>query len=140
LEGVPGLRPHRPPKSSGSNMAGWYTPRGHYRAEELGNLSLARFCQAVSAEGAPCYPGGNRTLHDHPVLNTCDVYGHGRPTRLAHSDRDVRQPPGSLPVCERINGLIYGVPWFKHHRPAQIEEYAHAFRKVAETYKEARKQ
>ena len=134
LEGVPGLRAHRPAKDSGSNMAGWYAAHGHYRPEEVGGLSLARFCKAVAAEGAPCSPGGNRTLHDHPLLNSCDVYGHGKPTRLANTDRDVRQPLGSLPVCERINGLIYGIPWFKHYRPAQIEEYAAAFRKVAENY------
>ncbi len=134
LADVPGIRAHRPPKDSGSNMAGWYAAHGHYRPEELGGLSLARFCSAVSAEGASCYPGGNQTLHDHPLLNTCDVYGHGKPTRLAHSNRDVRQPLGSLPVCERINGLIFGIPWFKHYRPAQIEVYANAFRKAAENY------
>jgi dTDP-4-amino-4,6-dideoxygalactose transaminase len=134
LDGVPGLRAHRPPRDSGSNMAGWYAAHGHYAPGELGGLSVARFCQAVTAEGAPCYPGGNRTLHDQPLLNTADVYGHDRPTRLAHADRDVRQPPGSLPVCERINGLIYGIPWFKQYRPELIAEYARAFRKVAENY------
>jgi perosamine synthetase len=131
LSGVPGIRAHRPPEGSGSNMAGWYNARGLYRPEELGGLSLSRFCRAVSAEGAPCSPGANRTLHDHPMLNDCDVYGHGRPTRLAHGTGDIRQPLGSLPVSERINRFVFGVPWFKHYRPALIEEYADAFRKVA---------
>lgn len=134
LEDVPGICAHRPPKDSGSNMAGWYAAHGHYRPEELGNLSLTRFCKAVAAEGASCSPGANHTLHDHPMLNTADVYGHGKPTRIAHADRDLRQPPGTLPVAERINGLVYGIPWFKHYRPAQIEEHAQAFRKVAENY------
>ncbi|MCW3098082.1 MAG: hypothetical protein JWL77_3700 [Chthonomonadaceae bacterium] len=131
LSGVPGIRAHRPPDGNGSNMAGWYNARGLYRPEELGGLSLSRFCRAVSAEGAPCAPGANRTLHDHPMLNDCDVYRHGRPTRLAHATQDVRQPLGSLPVSERINRFVFGVPWFKHYRPALIEEYADAFRKVA---------
>ncbi len=134
LDDVPGIGAHRTAQGSGSNMAGWYSPRGLYRPSEIGNLPLARFCKAVSAEGAPCSPGGNHTLHDHPLLNACDVYGHGRPTRLANTDRDLRQPFGSLPVCERINGLIYGIPWFKHFQSTKIEEYANAFRKVAENY------
>ena len=134
LEGVPGIRPHRTSTGTGSNMAGWYYPRGLYYPEELGGLPVADFCAAVSAEGAPCSAGVNRTLHDHPLLNTCDIYGHGKPTRLANTNRDVRQPPGSLPICEGINDRTFGVPWFKHFRPAEIAEYAQAFRKVAENY------
>ena len=61
-----------------------------------------------------------------------DIYGHGKPTRIANTDRDVRQGPGSLPVTESIPTTCYWMPWFKHYRPAIIEEYALAFRKVVE--------
>jgi perosamine synthetase len=50
LEGVPGVRAHRPPPGSGSTMGGWYYPQGLYREGELGGLSCARFCEAVRAE------------------------------------------------------------------------------------------
>lgn len=136
LAGVPGLRAHRPPRDSGSNMAGWYSPRGLYRPEELGGLSVTRFAEAVRAEGSICTPGVNRPLHLHPLLNTCDVYGHGVPTRIAHADRDLRQPPGSLPVSEKIGTLTYRIPWFKRYCPETIEEHADAYRKVAENYGE----
>ncbi|NLN28069.1 MAG: DegT/DnrJ/EryC1/StrS family aminotransferase [Firmicutes bacterium] len=135
LDGVPGIRPHRV-KWPDSNMAGWYEPHGHYVPEELGGLSLTRFAQAVRAEGSICNPGCNLPLHTHPLFNTADVYGHGKPTRIANSDRDVRQPKGSLPVSEGINRRVYGVPWFKHYRPEIIEEHAEAYRKVAMNYKE----
>ena len=134
LDGVPGLRAHRPPKDSGSRMGGWYAARGLYRAEELGGLSITRFCEAVRAEGVPTAPGCNAPLHLHPLLNTCDVYGHGKPTRIAHAARDVRQPPGSLPVSESIAARVHSIPWFKHRRPRIIEEHARAFRKVAENH------
>ena len=134
LEGVPGVKAHRPAKDSGSNMGGWYSAHGFYRPEELYGLSVTRFCQAVSAEGVGVSPGCNLPLHLHPLFNTCDVYGHGRPTRIAHSLRDLRQPAGSLPVTERTGALTYAVPCFKHYRPAIIEEYAAAFRKVAEQH------
>ncbi|HEV7213806.1 MAG TPA: DegT/DnrJ/EryC1/StrS family aminotransferase [Chloroflexota bacterium] len=134
LAGVPGLHPHRPAKDSGSTMGGWYSPHGLYRPEELAGLSVTRYAQAVRAEGAPCAPGVSAPLHLHPLFNTADVYGHGKPTRLANSDRDVRQPRGSLPVSERVGAHAFSIPWFKHHRPEVIEQYAAAFRKPAEQH------
>ena len=132
LEGVPGIKAHRPPKDSGSTMGGWYAARGLYVPEELNNLPVEKFCEAVRAEGASTSPGANILMHLHPVLNEADVYGHGKPTRIAHSDRDLRQPAGSLPVTEVMPERCYSIPWYKHNRPEIIEEYALAFRKAAE--------
>ena len=136
LEGVPGIRAHRPPKGSGSTMGGWYAAHGLYRPEEVGGLSATRFCEAVRAEGAGTSPGCNLPLHLHPLFNTCDVYGHGRPTRVANAARDVRQPPGSLPVTESMGAHTFYIPWFKRYRPAIIREYAAAYRKAAENYEQ----
>ena len=132
LEGCPGIRAHRPPKNSGSTMGGWYNAKGLYRSEELGGLDISRFCEAVTAEGCPTSPGANTPMHVHPVLNECDIYGDGKPTRIAFSDRDVRQAPESLPVSLHINQICFAIPWFKKlHKPV-IEQCAGAFRKVAE--------
>jgi hypothetical protein len=132
LEGVPGVQAHRPPKGSGSTMGGWYAAHGLYVAEELGGLSVHKFCAAVCAEGASTSPGANLLMHLHPLLNEADIYGHGKPTRNANTTRDVRQPAGSLPVTETMPERVYSIPWFKHYRPQIIEEHAAAFRKVAE--------
>jgi perosamine synthetase len=138
LEGLPGVRAHRPPKGSGLTMGGWYAATGHYRPEELGGLSISRFCQAVTAEGVPLSPGANKALHLHPIFNTIDVYHQGRPTRIANLPEgvDVRQPKGSLPVAEALQARVFFVPWFKHYRPQVIEEHAAAFRKAVENYRE----
>jgi dTDP-4-amino-4,6-dideoxygalactose transaminase len=137
LKDVPGIRAHRVDKSDGSTMGGWYCTLGQYVAEELGGLSLSRFCKAVAAEGVSgVSPGCNAPLHLHPVFNDCDIYHDGKPTRIAFSDRDLRQPAGSLPVTEAVNSRVYHVPWFKKYRTEQIDEYVKAFRKVAENYKE----
>jgi perosamine synthetase len=137
LEGVPGIRAHRVSEKEGSNMAGWYAAHGLYRPEELKGLSVTRFTEAVRAEGAyMCSPGCNSALHTHALYNTCDVYGHGKPTRIANSDKDVRQFDGNLKLSEEIGSLIYWIPWFKKFRPQIIEEYANAFRKAAENYEE----
>jgi dTDP-4-amino-4,6-dideoxygalactose transaminase len=132
LEGVPGIRAHRPPKGSGSTMAGWYAARGLYKSEELGGLPCARFCEAVTAEGCGTAPGCNYPLHLHPLFHTADLFHMGKPTMVSFGQRDVRQGRGSLPVSERSTEIMYGIPWFKHKDEAVIKQYAKAFRKVAE--------
>ncbi len=134
LEGVPGLRAHRVDPAGPDTMAGWYAAGGLYRPEELGGLSVTRFAQAVEAEGSSCRPGINKPLHLHPLFNTCDIYSHGKPTRIAHSDRDLRQPLGSLPVSEDIGARTFGIPQFKRYNPDVIAQHAEAYRKVAESY------
>lgn len=134
LEGVPGLRAHRPAKGSDSTMGGWYACRGLYFPEELGGLSVTRFCEAVRAEGAPTSPGANKPLHLHPVFTECDIYGHGTPTRIANSTRDVRQYKGDLPHSEAVGSRTYSLPWFKKFRPEVIDQYVEAFRKVSDNY------
>lgn len=134
LEGVPGLQAHRPAKDSGSTMGGWYATHGHYVPEELGGLSVTRFCEAVQAEGVPIGPGCNLPLHLHPLQHEVDVYGHGKPTVIANADRDLRQPKGSLPVSENIAARLYSLPWFKHNRTDVIDRYVEAFRKAALGY------
>jgi perosamine synthetase len=131
LECVPGLRPHRPAAGSGTTMGGWYNPLGHYLPEELGGLPVAEFIDAVKAEGGRSGRASNLPLHLHPVLNSADVFGDGKPTRLAFADRDLRQPAGSLPAAEGLADRCFGVPWFKHDRPESIARHAGAFAKVA---------
>ncbi len=133
LEGVPGVKAHRPPGDCGSTMGGWYYARGLYRAEELGGLPCRNFCEAVRAEGVGmCSPGANFALYLHPVFHTADIFHMGQPTMISFGQRDVRQGPGTLPVAESIGEIALGIPWFKHDQPDVIEQYAAAYRKVAE--------
>ena len=135
LEGVPGIRAHRP-SDEGSTMGGWYAAKGLYVADELGGLPVARYCDGVNAElagsGFQIRPGANVLMHLHPMLNEYDVFGDGKPTRIAFSDRDVRQPAGSLPVTETLPERCFSIPWFKHYRPEVIDQFVEAFRKVAQ--------
>ncbi len=142
LEGVPGIIPHRPPQDSGSTMGGWYAAKGLYAPEQLDGLPVGRFCEGVNAElegaGFQIQPGANILMHTHPMLNEYDVFGDGKPTRIAFSDRDLRQPAGSLPVTESLPERCYSIPWFKHQRPEIIDQFAAAFRKVAENANQLR--
>lgn len=137
LEGVPGIKTNRVDESTGSNMAGFYAARAIYKPEELGGLSVTRFCEAVRAEGfLDCTPGCNAALHTHSLFQTCDVYNDGKPTRIANSPEDIRKFDDNLQHAETIGSKHFQVPWFKKFIPSEIEEYANAFKKVAENYKE----
>jgi dTDP-4-amino-4,6-dideoxygalactose transaminase len=137
LEGVPGIRPHRVLESEGSTMGGWYYPHGLYKTEELGGLSISRFCRAVREEGADCCsPGCNNALHTHGIYKTADIFGHGKPTRIANADRDVRELDEALPHSMVASYMTFEIPWFKHFRPDVIKEYAEAYKKTAYNYKE----
>ncbi|MBQ9940904.1 MAG: DegT/DnrJ/EryC1/StrS family aminotransferase [Clostridia bacterium] len=125
LDGVPGLRAHRVDETTGSTMAGFYAAHGIYVAEELGGLSITRFCEAVRAEGVDCcYPGCNAALHTHALFQIADVYGDGKPIRIANSDEDIRKYDDNLASAEEIGAMIYWIPWLKKFIPSEIEEYA----------------
>jgi len=137
LDDTAGIRPIRPPKDTNTTKGGWYYPHFKYISEELEGLSLSRFSEAVGAEGSICNPGCNKPLHLHPLFTTMDVYGHGRPTRIAYLDESVKieQYIEKLPVAESINRCVFEVPWFKQYRPEVIEEHARAYKKVIKNYR-----
>ena len=136
IEGTPGLQPIRPKKGSGSTMGGWYAVHGIYKSEELGGLSVTRFCEAVRAEGAATSPGCNAALHTHNLFKNCDVYGEGKPTRIVNAGRDVRELDFDLEVSEKVGARVLRMPWFKHFDKEKIDEYVAAFKKVSANYKE----
>jgi dTDP-4-amino-4,6-dideoxygalactose transaminase len=134
LEGYPGVVPTRPPKGEGSTMAGWYVSHCIYHPEQLGGLSVSKFCEAIRAEGSPGYPGGNFPLHKHPAFIDMDVLGTGKPTRIAFAHRDVRELDNALPVTENIK--IIQSPWFKKFYPEYIDLYVNAYKKVIDNFEE----
>ena len=136
LEGVPGIRAIRVDESTGSNMAGWYSPHGAYHPEELGGLSAKKFAEAVRAEGVEkCWEGGNYCMHTHKFFKDFNLFGTEKPSRIAFTDRDVRLEDEK---CDpSLYRFCFQAPWFKHfdeESKAWIRKYAEAFRKVAENY------
>jgi len=137
LDDSAGIRPIRPAKGTNTTKGGWYYPHFGYVAQELEGLSLSRFSEAVRGEGSICNPGCNKPLHLHPLFMRMDVYGHGRPTRIACLDEsaNIDKYIEKLPVSESINLYVFEVPWFKRYLPEIIEEHANAYKKVIRNYK-----
>ena len=138
LEDTPGVYPVRPQKGSNCTKGGWYLPLAHYKPEDFEDLSVQRFVEAINAEGLECFASCNKPLHTHPLFTEMDVYGHGKPTRIANlpDGIDIIQSQGDLPVSEAVNNRICTIPWFKHYKPELIEEYANVYKKVAQNYKD----
>ncbi len=136
LENLPGIKPIRPAKGTNTTKGGWYYPHFRYNAEELGGLSLSRFSKAIQAEGSICNPGCNKPLHLHPLFTKQDVYGHGKPTRIAFLDKSatIEQYVRKLPVAESITQCVFEIPWFKHYEPEIIAEHVAAYKKVVENH------
>ena len=139
LDDLPGVKPIRPAKGSGSTKGGWYFPLAHYRPEQLGGLSVGRFVEALAGEGVKNVGAGcNKPLHTHALFNSMDIYGHGRPTRLANLPAgtvvaDLQKP---LPATDKVNARSLQLPWFRRNRPELVEQYAAAFRKVVENHRD----
>lgn len=134
LEGLPGIRAIRVDEATGSNMAGWYAPHGTFIPEELGGLSVKRFCEALRAEGFNSWDGGNFCLHTHPFFKTFDLTNAGTPSRIEYNDRDVRVDDDKCEPSETV--YCFSVPWFKHFDKVWIERYAAAVRKVIENHQQ----
>lgn len=86
--------------------------------------------EAIRAEGASAGAGGYFCHHLAPFWNECDVYNDGKPTRIAFTDRDVRQGPGDCPVAEQIVNHLIQVPRMIRYDEAYIDQLAGAYRKV----------
>ena len=132
LEGVPGIRPIRVDESTGSNMAGWYSPHGQYHPEELHGLPVEKFCEALTAEGFKSRPDGNACLHKHEMFHSLDLLGLGKPSRNAFSDRDYTPFDEGCKPSEKIHSFL--VRRFVHFDKEWIEYYANAVKKVVENH------
>ena len=137
LEGLPGIKPIRVDRSEGSHMGGYYMPMAAFFPDQLGGLSVNRFCEAIRAEFSDIFKasdGGNYCLHKHKFFQTFDLLNTGAPGRIAFSDRDVREDDKYLKPSE--TKFCFSVPWFKHYDKEWIDLYASAFRKVALNYEQ----
>ena len=135
IRDLPGLIDRRPVWED-SDMGGWYCPHGVYNADELGGLSIERFCEACKAEGVFAVPGANFPLHTHEMFQSFDAYHDGKPSRIANSDWDVREGDKSLPISEQVNSTVFYTDWIKKLDKPYIDQIAQGYRKVCENYEE----
>lgn len=97
--------------------------------EIINRVPNAVIAEAINAEGASAAAGGYYCHHLHPFWNECDVYGDGKPTRIAFS-RDVRQGVGDCPNAEKIVKHLIQIPRMVLYDEEYIDQIAAAYVKV----------
>ena len=115
----------------------FYAPSISYFPEYFGGLSAKRFCQAVTAEcngTYTCWEGANYCLHTHNFFKDFDLFNVGKPTRIAFSDRDVREDDKALAPSDNLYNV--SAPWFKNLDKEWIDKVVEGYKKVAENYKD----
>ena len=135
IDQIDGLHAIRVDESTGSNNAGFYGAMIRYDPEKFGGLSAAKFAEAVRSETHNyCYAGGNFPLHTHNFFKTFDFMNVGKPSRIAYSDRDVRQLDDACKPSEITNA--FNTVCFVKFDKEWIDLYVKAFKKVAANYQQ----
>jgi len=133
LKGLPGLR-----------MASWYPKaqpggfygdfKGIYNPGELGGLPVAKFIEAVRAEGASLGGSSFPLWHLNPIFTKgLSLYDDGRGP-LSGDYKCYEQ--GDLPVTEKAYSRIVSFPSLIEPKEGYIKEYVTAIQKVVENYKD----
>lgn len=134
-----GIHVIRVDESTGSNNAGFYSPHIGYKSEELNGLKVATFCEALRAEisntpNAAGWAGSNYCLHTHNYFKTFDFYNEGKPTRIAHSDYDVRKFDEACRPSELIDCV--SMPRFVKFNKEWIDKYVVAIKKIIDNHEQ----
>jgi perosamine synthetase len=128
LADVPGVRiPKAYPKAEeGGFHAGL---RVFYVPEALGGLPLARYLEALRAEGVPAVARRDGPEHLRPLFQRgFDLYGHGRGPIGPGTCHDQR---GDLPVAESLIERMLFLPAYVDPPEGLLEQIVAAFGKVA---------
>jgi dTDP-4-amino-4,6-dideoxygalactose transaminase len=94
-----------------------------------------RISQALAAEGVENGPMKEELSHVHPLFTEKVGYPNvGCPYRCPHYDGDVEYGYGTLPVAERIADELLILPLHPALTRPELDDIAHAVRKVATAY------
>ena len=134
IAGVPGVElVHTYPKSKGSEVYGGLLFL--YDAQALDGLPLAKFVEAVAAEGAPMRGPVLRKPEHLRALYTQDLPGLWGPGHPGPANVPLpRYREGDLPVAESLPGRVLASPSYIEPPDGLIEQWAAAVRKVVDQH------
>ncbi|MFD5702485.1 DegT/DnrJ/EryC1/StrS family aminotransferase [Streptomyces lasiicapitis] len=129
LRGVPGIDVPHPPSPAGP---AWYALPLRYHPDQLADLPIERFLEAVHAEGADevDLPGSTRALGDHPLFHTPGALLPGYPDHQGPAT-------DSFANARRVHGSTVKLPVWHRDQDLQLADaYTAAVIKVVEHHKE----
>ncbi len=134
-DGIRGLRGIRPVKVlPKSTPAGFYGGMHMlYQPKELDGLPVARFLEALKAEGVDMSHRGYELTHRLKLFaEGFPIYSEDGPLMAGYPG----YPKGSLPVTEEVHERILGMPTFIEEEPGYSDQVIAAIRKVSEGYRQ----
>jgi len=131
LAGIPGIRP--PYTAPHVTRGGFYGYPILYQPEELDNLPMETFLNAVAAEGVPLKRDRYMMLHLCALYRERNPVGNGWPWSFSEATRAMRYRPGDLPVTEALYPRLLHLESWDKAEPCQdlFDQYALGIRKVA---------
>jgi dTDP-4-amino-4,6-dideoxygalactose transaminase len=132
LKDLPGLKPISDYEKA--KPAGFYGGlKIKYHQEQLGNLSIDKFVEAVKAEGAPISATHLTLEHLRSIFTRgFDLWGHDRGP--LGSDFKVYKR-GDFPIAESFVDKVLTIPAYIEQKEGFLDQYIEAFNKVITNYK-----
>jgi dTDP-4-amino-4,6-dideoxygalactose transaminase len=130
LRGMRGIKvPDVPPHMDNVYWLTWHV---RYEPEELDGLPMAKFIEALQAEGARVTEQrGIKGLHENGVFRERYGYGKGCPFDCPHAVRKVDYTQLDLPAVRKRENAI-AIPCFGRAKKQLLDQYLDAFAKVTE--------
>lgn len=121
-----------------ANKHSWHIFMIRYDPERFDGVPRARFLEALSAEGIPCFTGYTFPLYANPMFVNKDFLSHGAPVSPIYQDIDFTAYKEKCPVTERA--CYRESIWLEHRlllgTRQDMEDIAAGFRKVKENLAE----
>ena len=129
---IPGIELVRNyPKAKGAELYGGL--RFHYRPEEHDGLPVARFCEALAAEGVPAAPYGFHQPEHLRAIFTQDLPGLWGKGHCGPADVPLpRYRKGDYPLSEAVRERVFSLPGWIEAADGAVDQVSAAIAKVAE--------
>ena len=128
---IPGIRP--PVTRNYVTRGGWYGYKPVYVAEDLGNMPMVRYIEALHAEGVPIKKPGSKPLHLLPLFQDypMGLQVIGSQWKELKEESSISYELGDYPIAENVYETLLSLPVFAEPAKPLLEEFAVALEKIA---------
>jgi len=129
LASIPAVQP--PVTMPGFTRGGWYGFKARYVADDIGDLPMSRYMEALRAEGVRVKRPGSLPLHQSPIFSVTRSEARDLALPWWHSLSESRPIGRECPVAELVYPTLLSLPTFSGPCADVVHQYAAAFQKVA---------
>jgi perosamine synthetase len=121
-----------PVTREGCFRGGWYGYKPIFVPEEMPDIDIVKYIEALRAEGVLVKRPGSPPLHHLPLFNLSDESRHT--LRLPWRTGASQQISAACPNADKIYPLLLSLPTFSGECDEVIDQYGAAFSKISDGY------